>query len=91
MKRREFRIGDIVLIRQWDDMAREFGFNSYGSIDCNFSFTLSMKKLCGKIVKICWVDNYQIGLEDCNGSPILEYYFSFDMIEHISTKDLFLL
>lgn len=91
MEKKEFHIGDIVFIRQWNDMAREFGFTPVGSIDCECTFTFRMKQLCGKIVKICWVDKRKIGLENCNGTPILEYYFSIDMIEHLPTKDLFLL
>lgn len=33
MKR--YKVGDIVQIRQWDDMVKEFGVNYYGVIRCN--------------------------------------------------------
>ena len=31
---RQYKIGDIVQIRQWDDMAEEFGTTIHGSIAC---------------------------------------------------------
>lgn len=48
MKR--YKVGDIVQIRQWNDMVKEFGVNYYGVIRCNnyCSFVGEMKKYCGK-------------------------------------------
>lgn len=48
MKR--YKVGDIVQIRQWDDMVKKFGVNYYGAIQCNnyCSFVGEMKKYCGK-------------------------------------------
>lgn len=44
----EFKVGDTVRIRDWDDMADEFGcLASTGSIQCNGSFTVGMRYLCG--------------------------------------------
>ena len=43
----EFKVGDRVRIRQWDDMAREFGVND-GCINVECSFVKGMNHLCGK-------------------------------------------
>ena len=60
MKR--YKVGDIVQIRQWDDMVKEFGVNSYGSIRsirCNnyCSFVGEMEKYCGKKLRIDAIKN----------------------------------
>ena len=47
MNERTFKSGDIVRIRQWDDMEREFGLNAYDYIDCKFCFSKQMRELCG--------------------------------------------
>ena len=48
----EFKVGDKVRIRQWDDMAEEFGVN-YGIINVGAEvFSYAMKYLCGKIAVI---------------------------------------
>ena len=56
----EFQVGDIVRIRDWDDMADEFGVNSYGSIRCNGNFIPDMRYLCGLESKIVSIDNVRI-------------------------------
>ena len=51
MKR--YKVGDIVQIRQWDDMVKEFGVNYYGVIRCNnCGFVREMKKYCGQKLRI---------------------------------------
>ena len=46
--KREFHVGDKCRIRQWDDMQAEFGLNSYGNINCQFTFIKDMSSLCGR-------------------------------------------
>lgn len=44
-----YNIGDKVTIRQWDDMASEFGLNVFGDIKVpKACFTEPMRKYCGK-------------------------------------------
>lgn len=51
MKR--YKVGDIVQIRQWDDMAEEFGTTIHGSIACrSWYFVEEMKKYCGQKLRI---------------------------------------
>ena len=47
MNKRTFKSGDVVRIRQWDDMEREFGLNCFDGINCKFGFLKHMKELCG--------------------------------------------
>lgn len=48
----KFKVGELVRIRQWDDMVKEFGTTSIGSVDCKCQFTTKMKPLCGKYAEI---------------------------------------
>ena len=43
----KFKVGELVRIRQWDDMVEEFGADGYGSVACNYRFLDAMKPLCG--------------------------------------------
>lgn len=53
----EFQVGDIVRIREWDDMADEFGVIPNGAIRCNGIFTSNMRYLCGLELQIASIGN----------------------------------
>ena len=95
----KYKVGDKVRVRQWDDMAKEFGFS--GCSGCTKSnidilgclFTNNMKKFCGSVVTISNIasDNsrYLIKEDDQN------WYWTDDMFENVYyscadkiTKDL---
>lgn len=44
----EYKVGDIVRIRSWDDMFDEFGKSSYGGIAVPDEFGDHMRFLCGR-------------------------------------------
>lgn len=46
MREEEIRVGDRLRIREWDDMADEFGIRN-GEIQCDATFVQGMKRLCG--------------------------------------------
>lgn len=49
----KYKEGDKVRIREWNDMAREYGVDEDGAIDCPpIFFTSDMKRYCGKIMTI---------------------------------------
>ncbi len=57
------KAGDIVTIREWDDMAREFGLDENGDINIpGFRFTKDMKKCCGASAEInlAFIGNYKM-------------------------------
>ena len=79
----EFKVGDKVRIRQWDDMVKEFGENC-GIINVGTeTFLYAMKYLCGKIaiIKATDANNYvrlefKDNVDDTDG-----WGYTTDMIE----------
>lgn len=67
----KYKVGDVVTIRQWDDMLEEYGYHhEYQSvIDVRFLFTSSMRRLCGDTFIIANVMNY--GSDE---APQIEYF-----------------
>ena len=51
MRIEDVEVGKEYRIRQWEDMANEFGIDTQGNIKCEFSFVKKMKELCGKTGK----------------------------------------
>ena len=79
--------GNIIKIRQWDDMEEEYGLVGIGSINCECTFTNNMRSLCGSEIKINekMVEDfkkYSYFLTDSKA-----YSISTDMIEYIKTTD----
>lgn len=52
----EFKIGDKVVVKQWDDMVKEFGKYSNGDIHCEQTFSTEMRSICGGHYTISDVD-----------------------------------
>lgn len=48
----EFHVGDVVRIRQWDDMKAEYGLDSGCDIPCPGCFVKGMRQFCGREVTI---------------------------------------
>lgn len=76
-----YNIGDKVTIRQWDDMASEFGLDEYGEIKVPKFFTKPMKQYCGQTLSIVHVrrhapqifDSYYLdGSSKIFSSPMFE-------------------
>lgn len=43
----QYKVGDWVRIRQWDDMAAEYGLNEFETILVPLGFTDTMREFCG--------------------------------------------
>lgn len=77
-----YNVGDRVTIRQWDDMAAEFGLDVYGAIKVPKAyFTEPMKRYCGQTLPIVYVrrhapptfDSYYLdGISKIFSSPMFE-------------------
>lgn len=88
----DISVGDIVRIRQWDDMAAEFGIDAWGDINCMHSFVPAMKYYCGlegEVVSVDYESNLiglgpvQRDINDC-GVNFDDWSISSDMLEFVS-------
>ncbi len=80
-----FKVGELVRIRQWDDMEKEFGTDDYGSVACKFLFTDGMRPLCGKYAEITEIRDYgEVALRffNCEKESVF-CAFHIDMIEKV--------
>ena len=90
-KKCKFKIGDKVRIRDWDDMAKEFGVNTMGgTINVPFSFTKTMREeLTGKVFTIKDILNdYYNRYEDDKyiETPVYKIKFNEDCFWNISEQ-----
>ena len=69
----EFSIGDVVIIRDYNDMVEEYGADSDGDIFCDGTYFLDeMKYLCGNAFTISDIDGDQVYFEDIDGFDVDE-------------------
>ena len=47
MREEDIQIGDVLMVREWDDMEREFNLDDCGAVDCCYRFVSEMKYMCG--------------------------------------------
>lgn len=80
MTKCDFKPGDLVEIKSWDEMEKEFGTYHNGTIKAQFGFTKEMKQYCGlKIIIERITDNGRVYFKD----DTRKFLFSTDMIKHI--------
>ena len=61
---RNFKVGDRVVVREWDDMAKEYGVcDGSGTIKCPNGFTVTMKHLCGRTATVVGVNGISISVD----------------------------
>ena len=79
-----FKVGELVRIRQWDDMEKEFGTAGNGPVNCKYHFTVSMKPLCGKYAEIVRLNGSLVELKFFNCDDLGKgWNYSTDMIEKV--------
>lgn len=84
-----YRVGQRVQIRDWDDMAQEFGMAASFpfNIDVPYLFTPRMRRYCGKVAEVLNIDRYQI--ITLTGLPDIEpYNFSAEMLRPAGEKKI---
>ena len=81
------KIGDKVTIRQWDDMAEEFGVDYDGDIKRKSIFIPDMRKYCGKTFTIVDIEGHLYTLLDDSGNILENSEFSFT--PWFFTEDMF--
>lgn len=52
MKDSEIHVGDVLQVREWDDMVSEFGTDANGYINTRYGFRPDIKYLCGKQFRV---------------------------------------
>lgn len=82
-----FAVGDRVRIREWDDMAEEFGADEDGEIPCAYAFIESMREFCGQEYTISkvhgrWDGTQRLWFEDAEDEED-DFAWSSDMCEHV--------
>ena len=71
---RNFKVGDRVVVRDWDDMEKEYGVSKWGDISKDSQFTSSMKHLCGRTATVTCVEagfsfkKVKVDFDDKSGS-----------------------
>lgn len=78
-----YKVGDKVRIREWDEMEKEFGLDSDGDIICEGYFMRAMKKFCGKIFTVEKVYKTYYVLKG-----VENFCFSDDMLEPIGDNKI---
>lgn len=80
----KFKVGELVRIRQWDDMEKEIGFDAYGDINSLVPFVTYMKPLCGKYAEIVRLNGSLVELKffNCDGLNT-GWGYSTDIIEKV--------
>lgn len=80
----KFKVGELVRIRQWDDMEKEIGLDGYGDINSLVPFVTYMKPLCGKYAEIIRLNGSLVELKffNCDGLNT-GWGYSTDIIEKV--------
>lgn len=77
---RGFKPGDLVEIKSWDEMEKEFGLTTNGDIDCRFGFNEDMEKYCGLKTTIEHITDDGVVYLKCD---IKSWWLSTDMLKHV--------
>ena len=86
--KREFKVGDRVRIRSWEDMEKEFDIYDSNGIKIEGAyFAYYMKHLCGREATIYNKRNDKIELENwSDDSGDLSWHYTKDMLELVEEK-----
>lgn len=82
-----FAVGDRIRIREWDDMAEEFGVDEDSEIPCKYIFTQEMRVFCGQeytisVTKTNPDGTQRLYFEDAENEED-DFSWSSDMCEHV--------
>ena len=84
----EFKIGDRVRIRQWEDMEKEFGTDSDGDISVCVSFVKGMRHLCEREAIITEIYGQGVKLDFDNKTGDIDWGYTTDMIEKVEDTEM---
>lgn len=82
MAESKYKVGDILRIRQWDDMLDEYGLISGStSINVPFSFSSEMRYLCGVVFTVKSITQCGPYIRYCSYENTENGYISEEMLE----------
>lgn len=82
----KYKVGDKVRVRQWDDMAKEFGYDGVKICIDEYYFVEEMKQYCGKTYEVCGANLFCYILETEN--EVLDWSFTDGMLEDVSSLQI---
>lgn len=92
MKKCKFKVGQIVKVREWGDMEKEYGLNKGGNIKARKIFVTDMVKFCGGCVKIESIidDGNKVFIKPITKSNLgwRNYEWSEDMFEECNILEI---
>lgn len=88
----EYKVGDVVIIRDWDDMASEYGTDRDGDISHSGNYYFSeYRKFCGTSAVVQDIDDSDGSIELLLSSGECEWVGGFaiaDVVEDIHENDI---
>lgn len=81
-----YKVGDKVRVRQWDDMAKQFGYDGVDIYIDNYYFVEEMKQYCGKTYEVCNADWFCYNLKTEN--EVLDWSFTDGMLEDVNSLQI---
>lgn len=86
MKLKDINKGDILCIRQWDDMVDEFGLSKYGLEVAGYLFLPEMMHLCGELFTVDKIYEDRITSVERIERP---WYITYGMLEpYVELEDV---
>ncbi len=83
----DFKVGDLVRVRDWDDMAKEFGFSDlYINVTCGCVFNPKMKVFCGQEFVITVIEEDSKGFWEIKGHNFNGWTITPEMIEPVNRE-----
>lgn len=75
--KQKYKVGDMVRIKTWEEMEKEFGLDCDGDIKTIPCYVTTMREFCGGVFQITRVVENSVQLNE----DYFSYYFPFDSIE----------
>jgi hypothetical protein len=86
----DFKPGDRVMFRDWDDMIAEFGVHKYSAAQYirtpHYAFINEMRHLCGTYATIAYMDNNQVFLANFSVGSDHKYTFTIYMLRPVMSS-----
>ena len=80
----EFKVGDRVQFKSWEEMEKEFGLDGSGDIQCYCWFSTQMKHLCGSYATISSIyESGRVKLKDFTAAGYTDWNYSTDMLKPV--------